>query len=56
MNQAVVGFIRGAVYAAILGITHYIEASLGTSGVVSATVATVVLAICAAIDHVIPTP
>ncbi len=55
-KQAIVGFIRGLVYAAILGVTHYIETKLGSSGLVSDTVALVILGICAAIDHVIPTP
>ena len=56
MNPIIVGFIRGAVYAGVVAIVHYIATNLGASGIVSGVTALILTGVFASIDHTLPTP
>lgn len=57
MNQALVGFIRGLVYAILGTIAAFIVKNLGASGIFSASTSAIVVAIIGVIDHAfLPTP
>lgn len=59
-NQAIVGLIRGAVYVGLFAAAHatiaYILGGNTLSEILTPAFATLVTAILASIDHVIPTP